>query len=389
MSIRVVEVDGDEYRCGVIIGRSCAELVDATLDAYGTRLERWAGIGRREYPAVANEVESELSQRTPALLDYLRGVAEGGHQPLPRLLTCLAAYDLWLPNACTSVASVNQRGELWLAQTFDWFVDQRGQLVWVRRLDARGATVALTLCEAGFPCLAGLNHHGVGVLVNGVTARRRRSGLPARAAIWKALRATSLEHFRGEMAPLRCMSAAHVLAGTGDGELAAAELSPEGNVLACPRARHMTHTNHFLYGSHLEAREGLSAVDVEESAARRQRVEQWIEQYGEPADYPEDTPLDGDPQERHHPVSRFHELFSQHDETWFPRTVCCHAHSDFDPLQNSATLTALVMHPATRRIWTCSDNPCVGRFEALAWSTTDARSATGGVRDDARGAGPW
>lgn len=363
--IHRLTVRGSAAERGRAVGRELTASVEAVLVSYGRRLEAWSGLAGAQLEAAGHDLGPGLKERSPQLLAFLEGVARGAGVSPGRVLACFAGYDLWLPEGrpagCTSLAwerpAADGGRDLWLAQSFDWFSDLEGHMVLLTEVDEEGRVLSMGLTEAGLPPVAGMNGHGMTVLVNALTGTERLPGGPwAREVLWQALQFPSVERWLARAEELRPAAPLHLMVGDAGGDAAGCELGPRGNAFARPRDGTLLHTNHCRYPGYPEGADGMTGDDLGESEDRLRLASEGLAGLAQRSDLSDAAT-----------VEQLHQLYATHDPERYPRTLCCHPADGYGPLELAQTLAVMIVHPASRRTWLCSGNACRGRFEPIPW----------------------
>jgi isopenicillin-N N-acyltransferase-like protein len=262
---------------GARYGRRCAARIAHSRDTYA-RLFSQCGLSWAQARDKAVAMQPAIRALDPALLDEMRGIAEGSGLGFEDILALncrseiLPADFLGDPAAqasavfeqgeCTAVGvapAASADGKTWLAQNWDWIGTQRDALVLLRGHawdgDTRGREF-LTLTEAGMLAKIGM---GVGaepdrvaVGLNIIRSRHdgERPATPVHPLLRHLMTMPSLAAARARMDALQSGfgfgAGSDTPAADTAGEVAAFEVSPRGWREWPPEHGVMTHTNHFL-----------------------------------------------------------------------------------------------------------------------------------------------
>ena len=278
--IPVIVSGGGPFARGKHFGQLASGRIAHTVSAYMVLFRAIAGLRREEVLERAMRFVAPIERATPALLEEMRGIAEGSGRDLREILAINARTELLYGSParaeCTGIA-VGPRStvdrHILLAQNWDWHPSLAGGLVlWAIHRDD-GPDV-LTLTEAGMVGKIGVNAAGLALCVNLLTsdADSPDHALPMHIILRHILdTATSVE---GAIAVLaasdRSTSCAHLLADRS-GAVAAVEATPAGQAVLRNAQGVLTHANHCLDAALFAADRG--AREDPESLDRGTRAE--------------------------------------------------------------------------------------------------------------------
>lgn len=154
------------------------------------------------------------------------------------------------PNECTTLAAqprATSDGRTWLAQNWDWIVEQRDACVLLRVRQA-GRPDLLTMTEAGIVGKIGLNSAGVAVCLNILASQLdgRAPGMPIHVLLRLMLESDGFDAAVSRaMSPVSGASSCVTLAGA-DGRVVALEITPGGVGELHPVDGVLVHANHCV-----------------------------------------------------------------------------------------------------------------------------------------------
>jgi len=282
----IIDCHGDGLARGRAHGESARPQVQAALD-------NWARVTLTGVNSAATILDysqnflartgllDALQRYTPALLDEVRGIAEGANLPFE----CLAAYnfmderwwyELPTPPAAEpgcSVLADHRGGSTVLAQNMDLPASMDGSQV-VLRLSGSGLPETLLLSAAGLIGLTGVNAAGVALCVNTLLMlRHNRNGLPVAFALRHALAQGSREAAVAVLAEVPHASGQHYAVADRNG-ISSLECSAAGATRGpVTSQRHLLHTNHPLYSDDLDATALEHLIRVGRVANSRARLD--------------------------------------------------------------------------------------------------------------------
>ncbi|KAH6842429.1 acyl-coenzyme A:6-aminopenicillanic-acid-acyltransferase [Chaetomium sp. MPI-CAGE-AT-0009] len=218
------------------------------------------------------------------LLEEMEGIAAGAGVDFEDILALNVrteiAYGMF-NDGCTSIAW-KARGESFLAQNWDWEIEQFPNLIVIHIVPPPSSDLPRIhmITEAGIIGKLGLNSSGVGVTLNAIKARGVDfARLPCHLALRTVLNSSSRAEAVGKLTEVGVASACHITiadAATGGVGL---ECSHKDIVpIAMSDAGVCMHTNHYLEDH------AAGVVDArllgEDSPARLERVQTLIAQEG-------------------------------------------------------------------------------------------------------------
>jgi isopenicillin-N N-acyltransferase like protein len=233
-------------------GRAQAGRVALVADVYARLFAMLAGLDAAAVGRLGAAALDTIAATAPALAGEVEGIAAGAGIPVETVAALNARTEILRAAAgeCSTIACTGEAaagGTPFGIQTWDWHDELRdGWLVWtIEHPDGRRVE---TLTEAGIVGKIGLNHAGVGVLLN-ILAHAGDGGPmgdPVHVLCRRVLDETTgageaLELLRG--ARPSASSAVTVVAADG---VSTVELSPAGPGAVAPVDGVVAHTNHFL-----------------------------------------------------------------------------------------------------------------------------------------------
>ena len=274
----IVMSEGDAFTRGRSLGRAVPARVHRTVEAYLGLCAYHAGLDRARVLDEAARFIPAIDGLAPALLEEMRGIADGAGCD-PREIVAINARTELLHGAarrpeCTAVAvapPASADGHVRIAQNWDWFAALAGTTVlWALRRDD-GPDV-LTFTEAGIVGKIGVNAAGLGLCVNLLMSDADH---PGPAAPMHVILRHVLDTARSVDAAValiaatpRSTSCNHLLADRA-GALADVEAMPHGCRVARPAAGTLAHANHCADDDLVAGDRG--ARDYPETAARGAR----------------------------------------------------------------------------------------------------------------------
>lgn len=268
----LVEVAGSAYEMGRQHGEQAASLVERYLRL----IERLTGRERSRLCDRAAAFLPRLEAFHPALVQEVRGLAEGADISFEEALLCQVRAEAAPVHAegCTAFLLPGKQtatGGVLAGQNQDLpteFSDV-GIILRIRPSDGRPRAIMFTF--AGQLGYAGLNEHGVANFANSLSGYVWQPGLPFYPLRRAILEQPSVDGCIQLLAANRSCSAANLAISDGAERLAHVEVRPEGIAVqdgaSCP-----VHTNHYVTSEFRRFEDGESA----DSPRRFDRAERML-----------------------------------------------------------------------------------------------------------------
>jgi len=266
---------------GIACGRGARDQIAHSVSTYA-RLFAACGIDWSEASRRSMRYLAVIEALDAALVDELRGIADGSGQPFEAILALNCRTEIlpasYLDNAspdladsaraasaanraaglqdwseCTAMCvapEASADGQTWFAQNWDWIGRQRAALVVLKTVDAAGRRIT-TLTEAGMLAKIGLNDAGFALGLNIVrsTIDGERPGVPVHALLRHLLSCASLAEARVRLQAVAALgfgSSSNIPCADAHGEVACFEVAPAGWAELKPTRGTVVHTNHFV-----------------------------------------------------------------------------------------------------------------------------------------------
>jgi isopenicillin-N N-acyltransferase-like protein len=260
--LKVVRLEGGPGARGRMHGELFRDRIAELLERWGDSLERGYGVDRRRYVELffeSTDYEATTARLAPAILDEVRGIAEGSGAPHRELLAFQHVNEEfeWAPlfakrapavdgEACSTIVVPPGGGRpSRIAQNLDLAQFLDGFQVLLRGPCDAGDGEVMALSVPGMISLMGMNSHGFAVCDNTLTQLRTDPmGLPIYAIYRLLLESRSLEEARGLVDRTPHAVGLNWVMGDPDG-VAMIERSA-GVSTPYAQARAAWHTNHPL-----------------------------------------------------------------------------------------------------------------------------------------------
>lgn len=342
---------GRQYGAAAPVGRS--------IEAYREVFMHYAGWDWSRVRAEAAEFRDPIAAFGRPYLEEMRGIAEGaGVDELDVLAINVRTEVMFaarardatkrLPAECSAFAAGGLIGQNW-----DWLLHAFDTVVVLEAHQESGPDF-VTVVEAGLLAKVGLNSAGVGLCTNALVtdADLGRPGIPYHVLLRAIMDSETLaDGLAALQRGVRSSSANYLLAQDDvalDVEAAPGDFSrlflgyEDGGVLL--------HTNHFVNPG-FDGRD-VSVWAMPDSPFRMARLRQAVA-----------GASDVD-------LAFWQSLLADH--AMHPNSVCCHPDPRLPEPERGATVCAVIMEPAARRMWVADGNPCQAGWEELDTFTGSA-----------------
>jgi isopenicillin-N N-acyltransferase-like protein len=362
-----IEIAGGPRERGRQYGEAARERVRRSVDAYDEVFAHYAGWDREKVRAEAAGFRAPIEAHGAKYLEEIRGIAEGAAVDELDVLAINVRTEIMfaasarsaerrrLPAECSAFAALPSRtgeGRVLVGQNWDWLVHAFETTVVVEARQDDGPDY-VTVVEAGLLAKTGFNSAGVALATNALVsdADRGAPGVPYHVLLRSILDAEQVSDAIGALQRGERASSANYLVAHEDGVALDVEAAPGDYsrlFVGYPEDDLLLHTNHFRYAD--PGLRDVSMTVMPDSPFRLARLEQMVAGAGAPLD-------------------REFWQGALGDHAMFPHAVCCHPdpRSEQD-VDRDATVAAVVMDVAARRLWLASGNPCEAPFEELDYS---------------------
>lgn len=356
--IQRVAASGAPLARGRAYGSLAREQVLRCIERYREAFLHRAGLDWPVALAYARRFLPDIAAFSPAILEEMRGIADGAGAPFDAVLALNCRSELMfsaerageLPAECTSFAvapEASATGHLLLGQNWDWvpFAREVCVLLEVRRKD--GPDYA-TVVEAGMVAKIGFNAAGLGLCTNTLVSARDagRRGVPYHVMLRALLDATSVEAAGRIIGGAERAISANYLVADRTGAAANFETTSGGaDAVRTTRPERglLSHANHFLAPE-------FAAVDsyVARSPHSLTRLEDMQ------AGLAGGAPLS---------VERLQEILRDHHNA--PNGICSHPDPAAHPLYARTTVASVVADLTSGEAWVAAGPPCAHPYEHL------------------------
>jgi isopenicillin-N N-acyltransferase-like protein len=361
-----IRVSGDAHDRGVQYGAQARDRVHGSLAGYERTFRHYTGW---EWPRVrehARRFEAPIVERYPAYAEEIRGIAAGAGVDFEDILALNVRTEVMfsakarkaadergakLPRECSALAvlpEASAEGHTLIGQNWDWLVHCFDTVV-VLEVRQPDAPDFVTVVEAGLLAKAGMSSAGIALCTNALVTDvdHGRPGIPYHVLLRAIFDAETPSDALASLQRAERSSSANYLLAHEDGVALDVEAAPgdfSRLFLDYENDGVLLHTNHFV-APRFDGRD-VSVWAMPDSPFRLARLRQRVADHAGPLD-----------------VAFWQEALCDH--ATHPLGVCAHPDARAHPLEQSATVAALIMDPAARRMWVAGGSPCTAGWEEL------------------------
>lgn len=271
----IIEMRGTPRERGRQYGQQAASEVRHSIASYARLFAYVRGLDWAQVQAEARRYLPVIEQYAPDIAEEMRGIAEGAAVAFESVLALNARTELIagvrresahpdfaaaqasnrradvpLHGECTTVAALptaTAAGNTLLAQTWDWYGEQRTACV-VLRIDAPGEPRVLTVTEAGIVAKIGLNSAGLGVSLNILFSDRdgQQPGMPVHIQLRRMLQQRTLAEGVALAERVQAGASSCITLAEAGGGAVSLEITPAGVQQILPSDGLLVHTNHCV-----------------------------------------------------------------------------------------------------------------------------------------------
>ena len=270
----IITISGAARARGTQYGAQAANEIRHSIASYARLFAYVRGLDWAAVQAEARGYLPVIAQHAPDLVEEMRGVAEGAAVAFESILALNArteliagvrresahpnfaaaqasnrAADVPMHGECTTVAALpaaTASGKTLLAQTWDWYGEQRAACV-VLRIHAPGEPDVLTVTEAGILAKIGLNDAGLGVSLNILFSDLdgQQPGMPVHIQLRRMLQQCSVAEAAALAHNIRAGASSCITLADAH-KAVSLEISPGGVRELQPVDGVLAHTNHCV-----------------------------------------------------------------------------------------------------------------------------------------------
>lgn len=349
----LLRVKGTNYEIGLQVGEALREKIPRAIDqVFDYELTTFYKILTKgmDVPSTSEITRDEFLRKTrlflplyegycPGMVEELRGIAKGANIDFEEALLLQIRGEIIYAviGGCTSfvISGAGTKAKAVLVgQNWDYKIDP--ELVHMLHVTPKDGPRRLMFTFVGLTSFMGLNSSGVSHFGNSLPWGWCKIGIAHYPVKWRIYQETSLPGVHALLDGTKFIQPGNTVLCDGEGRIADAELTPEGNVWLEDRDGFFVHTNHFL-GEPFASRPDLSPLGAD-SLTRYSRIRSLVaDSYGK---------LD---------QSLMAHILADHDN--YPYSICRHSEAAGIP-----TTASMIAEPERGVMHVCAGNPCSGNF---------------------------
>lgn len=347
----ILRVRGSNYEIGLQLGEAMKRTIPKAIDQiYEYELGVFykmltKGENSPHIPEMTREKAIEKTREflplferyCPGVLDELRGIAKGAGVTFEEALLLQVRGEVVyaMSAGCTAFAlsgRVTKSGRVLIGQNWDYKVDL--DLLHLLHVTPNDAPARLMFTFVGLTSFMGLNSKGVSHFGNSLPWGWCNVAIPHYPIKWRIYHETTMDGVRAVLNQTKTVQPGNYVLCDGKGDIADAELTPEGIVWLEDTDGFFVHTNHFL-GEPFASRADLPPLLVD-SVPRYERLRSLVKANVGKIDVP-----------------MLREFLSDHEH--YPTSICRHEESMY-------TSASMIAEPERGLMHVCAGNPCTGEF---------------------------
>ena len=348
----VVSVKGKPGEVGYQYGTQCREMIQKNVHLYFRLFQHYAQMDRTQAISLARRYIPVVQAFDPAILEEIRGIAEGARSEFEEILALNARTELMFPESlatggeCTSMVALSEAtagGEVLLGQNWDWkpqLIDSSVLL----EIEQEGRPNVVTLTEAGMVGKIGLNSVGIGACLNFLKSPLGAVGVPMHVMMRGILNSEQLGDAIRKIVGQDRGSSSNCLIAHRDGAALDFENAPQQWDFIHPEKGVIVHTNHF----HSER---LRPIDTNvslfpDTLVRFGRARQkMMDRAGKIT------------------VEDFKEIFRDHVN--YPSSICRHPDERDPEVEHFQTVASIIMNLTRKEVHIAAGPPCQNEYETM------------------------
>jgi len=370
-TLRTFDIRAGNVADAIRLGRSFQVVIRRNIDLkfQGIRQALKASVGveltREMYHTILERYFEISAAYAPDLVEEVRGFAEGADVDRLDLfsLSCfldlndLKFPDVWArvdPGGCTSFGLEVAQSKAIAAQTYDVSRFWLDGLIMLQVQMSDGSAL-LTPTIAGMVGSAGINSHGLALMINKLTPRDSGPGVPHNFLARRALEQRTLGAAIDSILGVKRASGTHFTLCDHEGNLVGLETAASSHAVFQPSRGFVAHTNHFL-DSKLHHEIDLTSGRNGESVIRLERIERLLRRL-----------VSGGEPDSKRAVEMAQRALQDHAH--YPTSICRHAFEGEDE-RACETIAALIAIPHRRELLATCGQACSADF--VRYSLRDA-----------------
>lgn len=352
----IISTKGTPGEVGFQFGSLGRELIRKNVQLYFRLFKHYGQLDRNQAIALAKRFIPVIQAFEPALLEEIKGIAEGAKLEFEEILALNARTELMYPDKlatggeCTALAALPEAtasGETLLGQNWDWNPHLRETTV-LLEIERTGQPNVVTLTEAGIVGKIGLNSAGLGTCLNILKSAVGQVGVPIHVLMRAIL---NCEIFGDAIRKITSMvrgSSNNCLIAHRDGMAMDFEMAPEAMDFLYPEKGVLVHTNHFTSDRLKPLDANLSQFP--DTLLRFGRAkEKLLARTGKIS------------------IEDFKEILRDHFN--FPDSICRHPDERDPEPERVQTVASIIMNLTRKELHISAGPPCTNEYQTLKFKS--------------------
>ena len=352
----VISVKGKPGEIGFRYGEECREMIQKNVHLYFRLFKHYAQLDRGQAISLARRFIPVIQAFDPAILEEIRGIAEGARLEFEEILALNARTELMYPESlatggeCTSMVALSEataRGEVLIGQNWDWKPHLTESTV-LLEIEQEGRPNVVTLTEAGIVGKIGLNSSGMGACLNILKSPIGLVGVPIHVLMRGILNCERFGDAVKKIVGQDRGSSNNCLVAHREGTAMDFETAPNQWDYIYPEKGIIVHTNHFTS-------DRLKPMDTNVSL------------------YPDTLVRFGRARQKMTAkagsitVEDFKEVFRDHGNQ--PNSICRHPDERDPELEHVQTVASIIMNLTQKEVHIASGPPCQNEYQAMKFKS--------------------
>jgi isopenicillin-N N-acyltransferase like protein len=347
----VISLKGNPGEVGFQHGTRCREMIQENVHLYFQLFKHYAALDRSQAISLARRFVTVLLDFDPAILEEIRGIAEGAGLEFEEVLALNCRTELMYPaksatGECTSLAVLPEAaagGEVLIGQNWDWKPHLKHSTV-ILDIEQEGKPGVVTLTEAGIVGKIGLNSAGLGACLNILKSPIGMVGVPIHVLMRSLLNCERLGDALQKIVSRNRASNNNCLLAHADGAALDFEMAPDQWDCLYPEKGVLVHANHFTSERLKPLDTGV--VEYPDTLLRFGRARQeLLRRAGRIT------------------VGDFKEILRDHLN--HPDSICRHPDERDPELEQAQTVASIIMDLTRREVHVAPGPPCENEYHSL------------------------
>jgi isopenicillin-N N-acyltransferase-like protein len=348
----IISLKGTPGKVGYRHGEECREMIRKNVHLYFRLFKHYARLDRDQAITLARRFIPVIQAFDPAILEEIRGIAEGARLEFEEILALNARTEIMYPESlatggeCTSMVALPEataRGEVLIGQNWDWKPQLMESTV-LLEIEQEGKPNVVTLNEAGIVGKIGLNSSGLGACLNLLKSPIGRVGIPIHVLMRGILNCERFGDAVKKVVGQERGSSNNCLVAHREGAAMDFESAPDQWDFLYPEKGVIVHTNHFTS-------ERLKPLDTNVSL------------------FPDTLVRFGRARQKmmakagNITVEDFKEIFRDHLN--HPNSICRHPDPRDPDLEHVQSLASIIMNLTQKEVHIASGPPCQNEYQTV------------------------